>query len=170
MHLSNIFGVGTFPVFWPFRTFFDGQKFCKNIPKILPKHRNWSESIKNVKNMTKISKIDPFFTVIFKIFDICRKFRSIKWPKFDQNFQLSSKNSPFLSVESWFSEILLTVERIFGFSFDRRKRLEILSFFILRKAKVKFRENPPDFKNLTRTHGRKYKKTPNCSGEWNTKS
>ena len=89
MHLAKIWGLSTFPVF----RHFDSQKYFENILDFRRSKICW-----------KFQKS----TVIFKIFDICRKFRSnlghfldkmsiilsIMAPKkFDQNFRLLTENS-----------------------------------------------------------------------------
>ena len=90
MHLPEIFGLLTFPVFQTFRTFdvwnytknlldFPGIKFCKNVLECTGMYRKCQKS-----------------TVILKNFDITSTFRyipSIKWYKLVQNDSKNGQNS-----------------------------------------------------------------------------
>ena len=141
MHLTEIFGLSTFLVFWTFRTFrtfrtFKRSKIFQKLNGLLTEKvcQNWKGKYQNFRQVSKMSKIY-------------------------QNFQHMSKMSKFFETfDSKIAYFGRSKSQIFGTKTKTENVLEFLDFldFFLQKA-VHFCKNVPKFETLTRTHGLKIK-------------
>ena len=145
-------------IFWAFKC----PKLLQNLPKILPKmltkirfnKKTWNlECFESFKNNQKYQKLMVSVKKCSKnVQKILKNFKNWWYPlKISPKILINFKNCLYFQTYFWtFSETsqflvsVLTVKRDQNFC------------LFLRKA-VKFRENPPEFKTLSGTHGLSFK-------------
>ena len=141
MHLPEIFGLSTFPVFRPYRHF-DGQNYTKNFLSFwMP--INFATLTENIFKRRKYTGKCQKYTGIFNIWRYMSKITvepSIKRPKFDQY-----------------------LAQIFGLLVSV-KNVPKYSIFFSQKA-VHFPENVPKFKTLIEMHGLNFFRPTKWSGD-----